>query len=173
MFDLTSSKLLILAVVALLVVGPKDLPALLRTVGRYMGMIRRQANEFRAQFEDAMRETELAELKKEVEDLGRDTKATLSEATRTVETHLGDVDRELALAATPVDTPAPPLNALESSADATGSASDRDLLPDPGAVEPEPSLPEARVLQAPPAAQPRPQPRATADALTGAPSGGA
>ena len=56
MFDLTSSKLLILAVVALIVVGPKDFPALLRTIGRYMGMIRRQANEFRAQFDEAMRE---------------------------------------------------------------------------------------------------------------------
>ena len=43
MFDITSSKLLILAIVALLVVGPKDLPLLLRTIGKYMGVIRRHA----------------------------------------------------------------------------------------------------------------------------------
>ena len=41
MFDLTSSKLLILGIIALLVVGPKDLPILLRTIGKYMGMIRK------------------------------------------------------------------------------------------------------------------------------------
>ena len=60
MFDFTSSKLLILGIVALLVIGPKDLPALLRTIGKYMGIIKRQANEFRAQFDEAMRESELS-----------------------------------------------------------------------------------------------------------------
>ena len=60
MFDITSSKLLILGIVALLVIGPKDLPALLRTIGKYMGIIKRQAAEFRAQFDEAMRESELA-----------------------------------------------------------------------------------------------------------------
>ena len=60
MFDITSSKLLILGIVALLVIGPKDLPALLRTIGKYMGIIKRQAADFRAQFDEAMRESELA-----------------------------------------------------------------------------------------------------------------
>ena len=41
MFDFTSSKLLILGIVALLVMGPKDLPALLRTIGKYVGIIKR------------------------------------------------------------------------------------------------------------------------------------
>ena len=59
MFDFTSSKLLILGIVALLVIGPKDLPALLRTIGKYVGIIKRQAAEFRAQFDEAMRESEL------------------------------------------------------------------------------------------------------------------
>ena len=54
MFDITSSKLLILGIVALLVIGPKDLPALLRTIGKYMGMIKRQAAEFRAQFDETL-----------------------------------------------------------------------------------------------------------------------
>jgi sec-independent protein translocase protein TatB len=63
MFDITSSKLLILAIVALIVVGPKDLPILLRTVGKYLGVIRRQAAEFRQQFDEAMREAELDHLK--------------------------------------------------------------------------------------------------------------
>ena len=49
MFDITSTKLLIIGVMALLVVGPKDLPVLLRTVGKYMAIIKRQAAEFRTQ----------------------------------------------------------------------------------------------------------------------------
>jgi sec-independent protein translocase protein TatB len=85
MFDITSSKLLLLGIVALLVVGPKELPALLRTVGKYMGMIRRQAAEFRSQFDEAMRETELAELKKEVESVGREAEASFREAEASVD----------------------------------------------------------------------------------------
>ena len=56
MFDIASWKLLLLAAIALIVVGPKDLPVMLRMLGRYLGMIRRQAAEFRAQgFEQAQR----------------------------------------------------------------------------------------------------------------------
>ncbi|MGE0765404.1 MAG: Sec-independent protein translocase protein TatB [Hyphomicrobiaceae bacterium] len=105
MFDLTSSKLLILAVVALIVVGPKDLPALMRTIGRYMGMIRRQANEFRAQFEDAMRDSELSDLKKEVEQLGEDARSTLRETGNAVESHVGDVTREMNASLSEIDKP--------------------------------------------------------------------
>jgi sec-independent protein translocase protein TatB len=82
MFDLTSSKLMILAIVALLVVGPKDLPALLRTVGRYMGIIRRHAAEFRSQFDEAIREAELDHLKNEFDALGRDLHASVEEGAR-------------------------------------------------------------------------------------------
>ena len=80
MFDLTSSKLLILGIVALIVVGPKELPFLLRTVGKYVAMLRRQANEFRAQFDEAMREAELDGIKKELEAVARDTTNTLHSA---------------------------------------------------------------------------------------------
>ena len=90
MFDITSSKLLILGIVALLVIGPKDLPALLRTVGKYMGIIKRQAAEFRAQFDEAMRESELQELKKSVESIQQETEASMREATASVEKQLDD-----------------------------------------------------------------------------------
>ena len=90
MFDITSSKLMILAVVALLVIGPKDLPALLRTIGKYMGIIKKHANDFRAQFDEAMRESELAEIKKQVETVGQETEATMREAEATVEKQLAD-----------------------------------------------------------------------------------
>ena len=77
MFDITSSKLLLLGIVALLVIGPKDLPALLRTIGKYVGIIRGHAKEFRAQFDEAMRETELDQLKKDVETIAHETESSM------------------------------------------------------------------------------------------------
>ena len=91
MFDFTSSKLLILGIVALLVIGPKDLPALLRTLGKYMGIIRRHASEFRAQFDEAMRESELADLKKQVESIQQETEETIRSAEQTVQ---GELDAQ-------------------------------------------------------------------------------
>jgi sec-independent protein translocase protein TatB len=88
MFDITSSKLLILAIVALIVVGPKDLPLLLRTVGKYLGVIRRHANEFRAQLDEVMREAELQDLKKEFESVGNEMKATMDEGARAIDTEV-------------------------------------------------------------------------------------
>jgi sec-independent protein translocase protein TatB len=67
MFDIGWGELVVIAVVALVVIGPKELPTVLRTIGEWMTKIRRMAAEFQGQFQDAMREAELAELKKEVE----------------------------------------------------------------------------------------------------------
>ncbi|KAB2910713.1 MAG: twin-arginine translocase subunit TatB [Hyphomicrobiaceae bacterium] len=116
MFDITSSKLLILGIVALLVIGPKDLPALLRTLGKYMGMIRRQANEFRAQFEEAMRETEMEQLKKEVESIGQEAEASMRAAEDSVRSDLdtarSSVDAAMESATSPADPFAHDANGL-------------------------------------------------------------
>jgi sec-independent protein translocase protein TatB len=69
MFDISWSELLILAIVTLIFVGPKELPVFLRTLGRYAGTVRRHANEFKAQFDAAMREAELEGMRKEVEEM--------------------------------------------------------------------------------------------------------
>ena len=66
MFDFDASKLLIIGAVALVVIGPKDLPRVLRQVGQMMGKLRRMAAEFQGQFMDAMKEADLADLQKEV-----------------------------------------------------------------------------------------------------------
>ena len=95
MFDITSSKLLILAIVALIVVGPKDLPMLLRTVGKYLGIVRRQAAEFRAQFDEALREAELDGLKKEFEGVGREMRSTMEQGGAAIDTHVMTARTEL------------------------------------------------------------------------------
>lgn len=94
MFDLTSSKLLILAIVALLVVGPKDFPVLLRTIGRYMGMLRKHATEFRSQFDEAIRESELDQMREQVEQMSRDIEKSVREADAKVASEMADVGRE-------------------------------------------------------------------------------
>ena len=69
MFDIGWSELVVIAVVALIAIGPKELPGVLRTVGQYMGKIRRMASEFQGQFQEAMREAEMADLKKSVDEM--------------------------------------------------------------------------------------------------------
>ena len=69
MFDIGWSELLIIGVVALIAIGPKELPGVLRTVGQWMGKVRRMASEFQGQFQEAMREAEMADLKKQVDEM--------------------------------------------------------------------------------------------------------
>jgi sec-independent protein translocase protein TatB len=67
MFDIGWSELLVIAVVAIVVVGPKDLPKLMRGFGHYAGKLRRAAADFQRQFEEAMRESEVEEVRKAIE----------------------------------------------------------------------------------------------------------
>src|SRR3977135_4006706 len=69
MFDLGWGKLVLIGIVTLIVIGPKELPGALRTMGQWMTKVRRMATEFQNQFQDAIREAELSELKKEVDDM--------------------------------------------------------------------------------------------------------
>jgi len=69
MFDISWGELMLIGVVALIVIGPKELPGVLRMVGQWVGKIRRMAAEFQSQFHEAMREAEMADLKKQVDDL--------------------------------------------------------------------------------------------------------
>lgn len=69
MFDIGWGELVVIGIVALIAIGPKELPAVLRTIGTYMGKIRRMAGEFQGQFQEAMREAEMADLKKQADDL--------------------------------------------------------------------------------------------------------
>ncbi|MBK8161825.1 MAG: twin-arginine translocase subunit TatB [Gammaproteobacteria bacterium] len=84
MFDIGFSEILIIAVVAILVVGPKEFPALVRTIGRWLGKARSVASEVRNEFNQELarteelarrieRETEIAELHKVIDE----TKATI------------------------------------------------------------------------------------------------
>src|SRR6202020_418592 len=69
MFDIGWSEIAVIAVVALIAIGPKELPGVVRMVGQWMGKARKMAAEFQGQFNEAMREAEMADLKKSFDDI--------------------------------------------------------------------------------------------------------
>jgi sec-independent protein translocase protein TatB len=69
MFDFDVGKLLLIGVVALIFIPPKDLPEALRMLGRLLGQARRMASEFQSQFSEALREAELTQLHDSLNDL--------------------------------------------------------------------------------------------------------
>jgi sec-independent protein translocase protein TatB len=71
MFDIAWTELLVIAVIAILVVGPKDLPRALRAVGRWTGKVKQMAREFQSQFNEALREAEIESVRKDIESVGK------------------------------------------------------------------------------------------------------
>ncbi|MBS0518887.1 MAG: twin-arginine translocase subunit TatB [Proteobacteria bacterium] len=67
MFGIDSPELLVIAIVALIVIGPKELPTLLRTWGKWMAQMRGMASEFRGHVDEMIRQSELDEVKKQLE----------------------------------------------------------------------------------------------------------
>jgi len=93
MFDLGWSEMLIIAVVAIIVVGPKDLPAMLRQIGRFVGQARRMAAEFTGQFQEAIKDSELDDLKKEFNEVSKTN--PLSDFEKSINKDLDELDRDL------------------------------------------------------------------------------
>jgi sec-independent protein translocase protein TatB len=75
MFGLNWGELVVIGIVALIAIGPKELPTVLRTIGHWVGKVRRMANEFQGQFQEALREAELSDLQKHAEDLTSSVKS--------------------------------------------------------------------------------------------------
>lgn len=100
--EIGATELLVIAAVALIVVGPKDLPLLMRRIGQFMARIRGMAAEFRASFDDMARQSELDDLRREVEAMRRGqvgdlsiTDGGMSETASDIEKSLSDVGVQL------------------------------------------------------------------------------
>jgi sec-independent protein translocase protein TatB len=78
MFDFDIGKLIVFGIVALAVIPPKDLPRVMRTVGKYVGQMRRMAADFRGQFEAAIKEAEFESIKKEIDEINDAAKVDTS-----------------------------------------------------------------------------------------------
>jgi sec-independent protein translocase protein TatB len=104
MFDFAWSEIAVIAVVALVVIGPKDLPKVLRTVGTWVGKARAIAREFQSSLDQMIREAELEEVRKQVEQAA---KVDMSEAIERTIDPAGDVKRTLAEPASELAPPPP------------------------------------------------------------------
>src|ERR1700755_164989 len=69
MFDIGWGEMVVIGVVALVAIGPKELPGVLRMVGQWVGKARRMASDFQGQFNEAMREAEMADIKRSFDDV--------------------------------------------------------------------------------------------------------
>ena len=144
MFELSWGHIIVVAVVAIVVVGPKDLPRMLRALGQTVAKLRRMAGEFQSQFNEALREAELEDVKKSIEGI-RDLNPA-RQIRDAIDQSLQDLDRQPP--GQPGSAPAPGTTA---AGEATGpSAAPAEAVP-PSAVE---ALPPARPDGAPAPAAP-------------------
>jgi sec-independent protein translocase protein TatB len=153
MFDIGWSELLLIGVVALIAIGPKELPGVLRAIGQWTAKIRRMAGEFQGQFQEALREAEMADLKKQVDDINESARAfakfdPLAEAAKTATP-----------AATPAVTPSP-------SETTPTQAALSDVAP--GDVTPDEAKPSEAAALPPPVPEPTPVPAATTEPVSAA-----
>jgi len=116
MMDLSWSHILLLLIVALVVVGPKDLPRLMRTAGRWVAKARAMADQFRKSFDEMARQSELDELRTELEALRH-------------ERPLADLDHALHA---PVLSPDPAASAVVPETSSSGK--DAEAIANPGAA---------------------------------------
>jgi sec-independent protein translocase protein TatB len=135
MFDISWTEFLLIGIVALVFIGPKELPAVMRTLGQYTRKIRGMAAEFQNQFQEAMREAEVADLKKQVDDMAHDIKSydPLKSAREDVENIGKDLDKDFAKK---------PLELMTGTEQNTPA-------PNPAATSPEAPSPEAPSPEAP------------------------
>jgi sec-independent protein translocase protein TatB len=104
MLDFSWSELILIGIVALVAIGPKELPGVLRMVGQWMGKARKMAAEFQSQFQEAMREAEMADLKKSFDEV-REAASGISSG-NLISSLQKDVSDSLRI--DPVDKPAEP-----------------------------------------------------------------
>ena len=153
MFDIGWGELVVIGIVALIAIGPKELPGVLRTMGQWMGKVRRMASEFQNQFQEAMREAEMADLKQQVDTLtsGFDPIET---ARKEIETAIDDKPAAPPAASDPAATtnnagtvegqggPAASQTPPEFTYDS--GLSEREKLHEPADAEPKPDAPGGR-----------------------------
>jgi sec-independent protein translocase protein TatB len=136
MFDIGWSELVVIAVVALIAIGPKELPGVLRMVGQWMGKARKMAAEFQGQFQEAMREAEMADLKKSFDEVreaasglaGGNVMTSLQKDVGDA-LHIGDIDKPATEA--PAATPAIAPPATSRDAPASSEAPVNPTTPEP------------------------------------------
>jgi sec-independent protein translocase protein TatB len=153
MFNFGWGELVVIGIVALIAIGPKELPTVLRTLGQWMGKVRRMANEFQGQFQEALREAEFADLKKHADDIS----SSVSEIGQI--DPLGDMQKDVERT---FDEPPPVEPAAEATTEvgATPAALPDASPPPPNVEMPPPEPPVAVTSEDIAAAEPPPAEKA-------------
>lgn len=136
MFDIAFSELIIIAVVALIVVGPERLPKAARTMGHLFGRLQRYVNDVKSDINREMELEELRKLQQQVQSAAREIQTSVSSAARDFESGVRDVETQLGEAAAADSVPLPPPGE-PAPADRPGDAA-QDAGAPPGAGSGEP-----------------------------------
>ena len=94
--EIGAAEFLVIAIAALIVVGPKDLPVLMRKLGQFMARMRSMASEFRASFDEMARQSELDELRKEVEAMRRGQFADMAAHDQEMRSTVNEIEQGMA-----------------------------------------------------------------------------
>ncbi len=137
MFDFDIGKLLVVAIVALAVIPPKDLPRVMRTVGQVMGRMRRMAAEFQGQFMDAMREAEFESVRNELAELNQKAASNSFDPAKMIRDEVTKAAEPLA------HLPAPSNGASDTGPSEIGASEVELSAPAAEARPPEPAASEA------------------------------
>ena len=105
MFDVGASELLMIVIVAVVVIGPKDMPMALRTAGRWIGKMRKMSNHFRAGIDAMVREAELEEMERKWREQNEEIMKSAPQLP-TAEEMQAPVGGQPAAGATPAEAPA-------------------------------------------------------------------
>lgn len=152
MFNFGWGEIVLIGIVALIAIGPKELPTVLRSVGQMMAKVRRMAAEFQGQFQEALREAEIADLKKQAEDLTSSVKAKVTDFTSI--DPLADTKKDIEKAFDePAGSPSASASDYKPDAAPVTPVETVEALPAP---EPHEALPAPEALDAlPPPAEPK------------------
>ncbi len=165
MFDISWTEFLLIGVIALIVIGPKELPTVMRTLGQYTRKIRSMAADFQNQFHEALREADMADLKKQVDDMASDIKSY--DPLKDVRSDFASMGQDFEKSLGPSSEPKPaelapaeqaPVALTQDAATAPPPALPQSEAPAPALPEPaaEPELPLPN--PAPAAGAPSPEP---------------
>lgn len=154
MLDFDVGKLVVIGVVALIVIGPKDLPRVLRQVGQVVGKMRRMAAEFQGQFMEAMREADVENLKKEMQGVADSAKLDVAfDPIRDVKEQITSaVEGDVTPGPAPAPEPQPEITSLEIE----------EIAPPPEKLAVEAAFEDAPALEAPRAQHSEPAPATVA-----------
>src|SRR5947209_5223926 len=138
MFDFSSGELLLIALALLIFIKPKDLPGVLRAVGQWTGKIRRMAGEFQDQFREAMREAEMADIKKDIDEATGKLGSGVTDPFKDLQESVEWKPPETA-SSTPPAADAPPAPPAEAIAGEPAPAAPPEPAAAPAAASPAPS----------------------------------